>query len=191
MFLATISGWIVDPPSAKACYHKPVGRQVYDYKTFQMWSAIGLLFTGFFLGLYKAMPNALGLLSGNFGGGTMLSVWIGFLSLLVFCFGCGTLCHVLQERIVIENGQLTYTNWLGRQVKCPVSGVMAVVAVNDRADDNPLRERGAQTYRVLTTGGAFRFYPTIRDFSKLVEVLNIGAEQHTPSQVCEVSPPEV
>lgn len=176
-------------------------RKVYDYRRPGTWflTAFFLLFgtawtTGWtYFGL-NASP--IPVISGRNGNGEVIGhfpAWANFVVALIgipiFIAGCSIALRASQEKVVIENGDLTYIDGQGREkIRCALTDVKTICLKVETVrrtgksinldDPNHRSPATLRTYHVITTQGEFDFFESIRQGRELFDLLKSRAKKY-------------
>jgi hypothetical protein len=179
-----------------------MNRKVFDYKRPGVWIASSFfLFWGtvWTVGWTSFGLNAspIPVTSGSNATGEVIGhapPWANFLVALIgvpiFIIGCSIALRAAQEKIIAEDGNLTYIDGQGKEkIRCSLSDVKSIsleietlprtgrslVVGDQRLSRSPQQWR---TYKVVTTEGEFKFYESIRDGRELFDLLKSAAQKY-------------
>lgn len=110
---------------------------------------------------------------------TYWPAWTGFamgaLGVGAVVAGVCIALYLLRERLVIENGELDYQDWRGKnRVRCRLSEVTKI----DPSRAYPVDQENPRSYQVFTRQGSFKFNQTIVGGQELFETLMAAARRN-------------
>ena len=188
-----------------------MNRKVYDYRRPGVWflTAFFLFFgTAWTAGWTYFGLNArpIPVISGENGSGEVIGqfpAWANFIVALigipVFIVGCSVALRATQEKVVIEDGNLTYIDGQGREkIKCSLDDVKSICLdveivprtgkSIDLGDPNRRSPATLRTYHVITSEGEFDFFESIRQGRELFDLLKSMAEKYQSAHPEEALP---
>jgi hypothetical protein len=155
-----------------------VERKVYDYKTARTLApAIFMLIWGtpFLIGGVYGFLN--GPLKDSSGGvwSSLSGIPFALLGLIADLGGCLSILRAVKEKVVIQDGNMTYCDWRGRQrVRCQLSDCRLgekYYMWQPWLGIGPGQRSGQMAYKIATPDGSFSFTETIRGEDELVQLL--------------------
>jgi hypothetical protein len=166
---------------SRSCYHATVERKVYDYNLASNWGRaifhvlFGSIFTSGWIfaavqGPLIARDHKTGIPFSSIPGWTAcIPALLGLLSVAI---GVIMAIKASSEKVTVEGGTLTFTDWSGREaIRCRLSEVNGIQLV-----PAPFiyRKRGLidQAYQVATVHGSFVFLKTIRNEDDLLRLIS-------------------
>ncbi len=189
-----------------------MSRTVFDYKRPAAWilSVVFLIWGTAWTSIWTYFglnASPIPVIAGSNGSGEILGyapAWVNFALALIgiplFIMGCSIALRSAQEKIVIENCNLTYIDGQGQEkIRCALSDVKSISleVVTQRRDrgtlvvGDPRRSRSPQqwrTYHVVTTEGEFKFYESIKNGRELFEFFKSAAQKYKEAHPEEALP---
>ena len=155
---------------------------MYDYKNGGSWFIAAFLFIwggGWFAGWF--IPALSGPVPGKVNGKPTnfppsLCFAVSSLGLIALGSCFAILLKAFQEKVVIENGDLYYFDWQGKQkIHCQLKDVRAISLTDQSA---MIRRNSPRIYRVDTSDGSFTFAQGIRNGNELFDTLTAITKPH-------------